>query len=127
MKPLPIIFRNCVYQSTFSDIWIYTSHSYKGDKQVINKYRPVCVLPNCGKIFEKLIFNSLFENLEEHNLLSVNQSGFRDNDSCVNQLQSIVHDIYTAFDAYPTLEFRGVFWICRSLLTGYGMKEIGDF
>ena len=85
------------------------------------------MLPNCGKIFEKLIFNSLFENLEEHNLLSVNQSGFRDNDSCVNQLQSIVHDIYTAFDAYPTLEFRGVFWICRSLLTGHGMKEIGDF
>ena len=31
------------------------------------------------------------------------------NDSCTNQLLSIVHDIYTAFDADLTLEVRGVF------------------
>ena len=29
--------------------------------------------------------------------------------SCVNQLLSIVHDIYAAFDAYPTLESHDVF------------------
>ena len=42
-------------------------------------------------------------------LTSAHQSGFRANDSCVGQLLSIVHNIYTAFDAYPTLESRGVF------------------
>ena len=81
----------------------------KGDKQVINNYRPVSLLPICGKVFERLIFNSVYEYLEEHKLLSADQSGFRANDSCVNQLLSIVHNIYSAFDTYPTLESRGVF------------------
>ena len=42
-------------------------------------------------------------------MLSEHQSGFRPNDSCTNQLLSIVHDIYTTFDADPTLEVQGVF------------------
>ena len=60
-------------------------------------------------IFERLIFNSLYQFLEEHNLLSIHQSGFRWNDSCINQLLFIVHTLYKAFDAYPTLDTRGVF------------------
>ena len=81
----------------------------KDDKQVINNYRSVSILPICGKVFEKLIFNSVYKYLEEQKLLSADQSGFRENDSCVNQLLSIVLNIYSAFDAYPTLESRGVF------------------
>ena len=67
------------------------------------------MLPICGKIFERLILNSLFEYLEKYKLLSPHQSGFRANESCVDQLLSTVHNIYTAFDEYPTLESRGVF------------------
>ena len=96
----------------FPDIWkrsnICPIHK-KGDKQIINNYRPVSLLPICGKIFERIIFNSLYEYVEENKLLSVHQSGFRSNDSCVNQLLSIVHNLYKVFDAYPTLETRGVF------------------
>ena len=49
--------------------------------------------------------------LEENNLLSSNQSGFRLNDSCESQLLSIVivHGIYSSFDCYPSLEVRGIF------------------
>ena len=112
IKPLSIIFRNCINNSTFPDLWkksnICPIHK-KGDKQTINNYRPVSLLPICGKIFERLIFNSLFEYLEKYKLLSPHQSGFRANDSCVDQLLSIVHNIYTAFDEYPTLESCGVF------------------
>ena len=42
-------------------------------------------------------------------MLSIHQSGFRPGDSCVHQLISIVHDIYNAFDANPSLEVGGVF------------------
>ena len=112
IKPLSIIFRICLNHSMFPDLWkksnICPIHK-KGNKQIINNYRPVSLLPICGKIFERLIFNSLFEYLEKYKLLSAHQSGFRANDSCVDQLLSIVHNIYTAFDAYPTLESRGVF------------------
>ena len=51
----------------------------------------------------------MFEYLEKYKLLSAHQSGFRANDSCVDQLLSIVHNIYTAFDAYPTLKSCGGF------------------
>ena len=80
----------------------------KGDKQLIINYWPVSLLPICGKVFEKIIFNSLFVYLNNNNLLNSNQSGFR-SDSCVNQLITITHDIYKAFDVNPPLEVRGVF------------------
>ena len=67
------------------------------------------MLPICGKTFEKIILNSLYEHVKENKLLSVHQSGFRSNDLCVNQLFSIVHNLHKAFDAYPTLETRGMF------------------
>ena len=44
-----------------------------------------------------------------NNLLNSCQSGFRPNDFCINQLISITHNIYRAFDANPSLEVRGVF------------------
>ena len=77
-----------------------------GDKQLIINYQPVSLLSICGKVFEKIIFNSLFVYLNNNNLLNSNQSGFRPGDSCVNQLISITHDIYKAFDANPSLEVR---------------------
>ena len=62
-EPLSIVFNNCTNQSMFSDIWkklnICPIHR-KHDKGIINSYRPVSLLPICGKIFEKIIFNSLY-------------------------------------------------------------------
>ena len=76
---------------------------------MITNYRPVSVLPICGKVFEKITFNSFFVHLYNNNLLNSNQSGFTPGDSCVRQLISIPHDIYKAFDANPSLEVRGIF------------------
>ena len=84
---------------------------------------PLSLLPICGKIFKRPIFNSLFEYLEKYKLLSANQSDFCAKGSCVNQLLSMVHNIYTAFDAYPTLEPHGNFWICLRFLMKYDMRS----
>ena len=67
------------------------------------------LLPICSKIFEKLIFDSIYEFLDENNLFNSNQSGFRPNDSCIHQLIAITHNIFSAFDANPSLEVRGIF------------------
>ena len=111
-KPLHLIFRNCLETESFLKEWkkanIIPVHK-KGDKQLITNYRPVSLLPICGKVFEKIIFNSLFVYLNNNNLLNSNQSGFRPGDSCVNQLISITHEICKAFGANPSLEVRGVF------------------
>ena len=76
----------------------------KGDKQVPRNYRPV---PVCGKIFECLINNNLFEFFIKNNLISSNQSGFKQSDSCIYQLLSITHEIYQSFD--NGFEVRGIF------------------
>ena len=112
VEPLTIFFNSCINQSIFPDMWKKSNICHvhkKGDKQTINNYRAVSLLPVCGKIFKRLIFNSLFKYLEDNKLLSVHQSGFRSSDSSVNQLLSIVHNLYEAFDAYCTLETCGVF------------------
>ena len=56
----------------------------KDNKQIVNNYRPVSLLPICSKIFEELVFYAIFEFMIENNLLSSTQSGFKPNDSCVN-------------------------------------------
>ena len=107
-----ILFNNCMNQSMFRVICIRSNifPIYKnGGKQIITNYRPVSLLPISGKIFERLIFNSLYEYVGENKLLSIHQSGFQSNNSYVNQLLSNVHNLYKGSDAYPTLETRGVF------------------
>ena len=74
VEPLSIIFNNCINQSMFPDIWkrlnICPIHK-KGDKQIINNYRPVSLLLICGKIFERIISNSLYEYVEKTNYQSI--------------------------------------------------------
>ena len=66
-------------------------------------------MPIFGNILEKLFFNYIKNFLEENNLLNSNQLDFRSNDSCESQLLSIVHDIYSSFDCYSSIEVRGIF------------------
>ena len=65
------------------------------------------LLPICGKMRERLMFNEMFNFFVENKLISSNQSGFKPGDSCINQLLSIIHEIYESFDV--GLEVRSVF------------------
>ena len=61
----------------------------------------------CGKKFERLLFNEMFNFFIENKPVSSNQSGFKPGDSCINQLLSITHEIYKSFDV--ELEVRSFF------------------
>ena len=109
-KPLEMIFKQCIETGVFPSEWkkanIVPIHK-KGDKQTLENYRPVSLLPICGKILERLMFNEMFNFFIENKLISSNQSGFKPGDSCINQLLSITHEIYESFDV--GLEVRSVF------------------
>ena len=109
-KPLSIIFRSCLRTGIFPLEWkkanIVPIHK-KGDKQTVINYRPVSLLPVCGKISERLLYNEMLNLFLENDLISQKQSGFRSGDSCINQLLSINHEILSAFDI--GLEVRGLF------------------
>ena len=124
-KPLVLTFQSCIKQRKVHTEWkkanVVPAHN-KGDKQVLKTYRPVSLLPICGKIFERLIYNNLFEYFIKNNLISQNQSGFKPGDSCLNQLISITHKIYQYFD--DGLEVRGGFLTYPRLLIKFGMKVL---
>ena len=112
VKPLMIIFNNCLNAGVFPLCWKkanITPILKKGDKSIVSNYRPISVLPICGKLFEKMIYNAFYNYLSINNILDVNQSGFRTGDSCTNQLSVIVHEIMKSFDSNPILDVRGVF------------------
>ena len=109
-KPVEIIFNQCLETGVFPSEWkkgnIVPIHK-KGDKQMVQNYRPVSLLPICGKILERLMFNEMFEFFIENKLISSGQSAFKPDDSCINQLLSITHEIYSSFD--EGLEVTSVF------------------
>ena len=81
----------------------------KNDKQLIQNYRPIFLLPVFGKIFEKVVFNRIYDFLLNDRLLNPNQCGFRHSDFCVNQLLAVTHEIFESFDCNLSLEVRSVF------------------
>ena len=93
LKPLILLFRNSTKSSCYPDIWersnIIPAHE-KIDKQLVNNYRPIY-------IFEKIIFNKIYNFLLDEKLLNPNQSGFRPSDSCINQLLAITHKIFLKY------------------------------
>ena len=105
--PLKIIFDTALKSGNYPDKWkranIVPIHK-KDNKNILKNYRPISLLPVCGKIY-----NSLYSYLESNNILSKSQSGFRKGDSCISQLLAITHEIYSNFDACPSLVTRGVF------------------
>ena len=57
--PLRIIFTNILTTATYPNMWKLadvTPIFKKGDKQLTKNYRPISLLPICGKMSEKIIF-----------------------------------------------------------------------
>ena len=57
-----------------------------GDKDSVNNYRPISILPTLSKIIDKWIATKLMSYLNKYQLLHNNQSGFRKNHSTESAL-----------------------------------------
>ena len=66
----------------------------KGDKQSLKNYCSISLLPIYGKTFKGLIYKKMVEYFIENNLISHNQSGFKPGDFSLNQMLSIIREIY---------------------------------
>ena len=105
-KPLHLIFSSCMESGIFPSEWKMANVVlvYKtDDKQNVKNYSPVSLLPIFGKVFERLIYKEMYSFFIENDLISSNQSGFKQGDSCINQ----THEIYQSLD--QGYEVRGVF------------------
>ena len=108
--PLFMIYKNCISKGYFPKKWKKANVSpihKKNERNLASNYRPISLLPICGKIFEKIIYDNLYCYIFNNNFITDKQSGYRRNDSTVKQLLSITHEIYKAFD--ESKELRAVF------------------
>ena len=64
-----MLFNNCLKQGVFPNIWKTANVipvNKENRKQLVDNYRPISLLPICSKIFEKLLFNNIYEFLDEN-------------------------------------------------------------
>ena len=68
------------------------------DPALFSNYRPISLLPFFSKILERLMHNRLYNFLTEHNILYMNQFGFRKNYSTFLALMDLVDSISKNID-----------------------------
>ena len=111
VEPLSLIYEKCLESGKYPSLWkkanVLPIHK-KESRQLKKNYRPISMLPICGKLFEKLIFDEIYDHLVKNDLLTPNQSGFRPGDSTINQLLSITYCMCTASEEFPSRETRAV-------------------
>ena len=75
---MAILFNTSLETSIFPDLWktARVARIYKeGDKSEKSNYRPLSVLPVIPRLFERLVYNQLYQHLKSNNLLANEKSG----------------------------------------------------
>ena len=117
---LQLLLKSTLEEGIFPDDWkksnVVPVHKTKSTN-LIKNYRLIIIslLPIFSKIFEQLIFNSLFNYFMQNKLFTECQSGFIPSDSCDAQLLSIIHETYKSFDCNPLADTREIFLDISSL------------
>lgn len=70
-----------------------------GDKQILQNYRPIALINNFAKIFEKCLKNRVMNFLETNNTIYKNQYGFRPNLSTEDAIFNLTNEINTNLNA----------------------------
>ena len=79
-ESLRCIFNKSIETGIFPTEWKKAKMTpiYKAnDKDLPDNYRPISVIPDIAKVFERIVFNQLYDYLSTNNLLSKYQSDFR--------------------------------------------------
>ncbi|VDI50077.1 Hypothetical predicted protein [Mytilus galloprovincialis] len=102
-KPLTKLFNFSLHSGVYPSLWKVSNvcpvYKNKGDKNIMSNYRPIALLSSVSKILEKVIYKAIYEFCEFNDLLISENSGFKKNDSTVNQLITITHEIYKSLDS----------------------------
>ena len=94
--PLSRLYNNCMHKGEFPNAFKtgkITPVFKKGNKECIENYRPVSILPVFGKVFEKIIYKRLYSFLSSNGVLHDQQFGFRKGHSTTHALHKSVNEI----------------------------------
>lgn len=109
IKPLTLLYNKSLSLGEVPQQWKMANVSAifkgKGDEHDPTNYRPISVTSCLGKMLEKIIFKYLFNYLQDFEILTKYQSGFRPRDSTVNQLLEIYNIIIENLDKGKDVRF----------------------
>ena len=113
VEPRSLIYEKCLESGKYSSLWkkvnVLLIHK-KESRQLKKNYRPISMLPICGNLFEKLIFDEIYDHLAKNDLLTPNQSGFA---QVILQLTNFyqLHTAYILLLRNSHLEKRVLFFL----------------
>ena len=108
--PLCSVFNQSIHDGCVPKIWKLAHVSpipKKEDRSLVSNHRPISLLSNVDKVFERVMFKYLYNHLVENNILTAFQSGFVPGDSTTNQLTFLYDAFCRALDEEK--EIRVVF------------------
>ena len=75
-----------------------TSIFKPGKKELLTNYRPISVLSCFSKILERIMYNRVYNYLNDNNLLLHKQFSFRKSHSTDHTLTELINSIYDSFN-----------------------------
>ena len=96
-----------VYIDDWKKAWVVPIYKSENRKKCEN-YRPISILPIISKIFERSVFNQLYEFLNSYSLLSKHPFGFRPKNSTLAALVQMCDAWYKNTD---NSELNGVVFV----------------
>ena len=99
--PLTTIFNKSFANGPFSDKLKIAKivPFYKSDKLLVSNYRPISILPFFSKILERLMYNWLLNYLNNNNILTDKQYGFRERHNTSMALLRMINDVTQELDS----------------------------
>ena len=89
----------------------------KNNRQIKENYRPISLLSCISKVFEKIVFNQLYQYCTDNDILSDSNSGFRPNDSAINRLLHITDNIYKGLNEHNEILLVSLIDIINEFMT----------
>ena len=101
-EALTFLFNKSLNDGEFPQVWklahVTPIYKLKGEKTDCSNYRPISLLSCVGKVLEKCIQKYLLQYLNQNNIITPAQSGFRQGDSTIYQLLNMYDDFSSALD-----------------------------
>ena len=100
-KLLATIFKESSEESALPNSWKeenVTAIFKNGDRKLTENYWPISLTSVPCNLVEKLIRNTLVDNMTKNNLFSKSQHGFISGRSCITQLLEFTEDVFEAVD-----------------------------
>ena len=96
---IPWLLPSLEFPWLFPDRWTPWIPLFKSnDASLFTNYRPISLLPIFSKIFERIMYNRLYNYLKKYNILSESQFGFREGHSTYMALLVLLENIVNTLE-----------------------------